>query len=354
MDHKLSIKISTLSFFLMLIVVLIHARTLGYQEDSKSFVWGLQLYLNNLYQVAVPTFFFISGYLFFYSFQKKSSVKPIHFQEKLVKRIRTLLLPYVLWSLFWVIVLFSIQNIPQLTPYFGSPLHAMPWDDLLYKLFWEPINYPFWFLRELILYVAISPLIYVLFKVLKVYLVILCFIASIFTPYVLIIENFYIIKYFSLFFFILGSYFSIFSIELRFEIKPFSAILMLMIWLALAALELYLRVFVAFDFWILSLINHIMVLWGCLTCWLGYDVLDRRYDFQYKPIYAYAFFLYATHGIVIVMLIQATLSLYELNSLGHLLLYVFSFLMTTSICLGCGYVFKRTVPKLYYLSTGNR
>lgn len=338
----------------MLIVVLIHARTLDFHVESRSFAWWIQYYLNNLYEVAVPTFFFISGYLFFLSFQKVSKVTFKDFRVKWMRRSKTLLLPYVLWCFFWVLVLFVIQNIPQLRPYFSSPLDEITLGELITKVLWEPINYPFWFLRELILYVLLSPLLYLLLKYMKVYALILCFIISIFYPYVFIIESFYIIKYFSLFFFLLGSYFSIFSLKLSFDIRPITGIIMLIAWLGLSALELYLRVFAELEFWSLSLINHIMILWGCLTCWVIYDLLDKTYNFQYKKIYAYGFFLFATHGILIVLLTKAILSFFQLNSLGHLLLYILSFLFITTFCIGGGYVFKKIAPKFYYFSTGNR
>jgi fucose 4-O-acetylase-like acetyltransferase len=354
MNKKLSLKISSLSFFLMLIVVLIHARTIEFDVESKGVVWFTQYYLNNLYEVAVPSFFFISGYLFFLSFRNKSKIELSDFKDKLVKRLRTLLLPYVLWCIFWFLVMCFIQSIPQFQSYFSSPLYEMNLKDLLYKLFWEPLNYPFWFLRELILYTLLSPLLYLLLKYLKVYGLLLCFIASIFLPYVLIVDNFYIVKYFSLFFFLLGSYFSLFSLKLTFNIKTEVVIFMLLIWMSLAVLELYIRAFMEVESWVITLINHLMILLGCISCWLLYDVLDKKYDFQYKNIYAYGFFLYATHGILITLLIKAVLSFFELTRFGYLVLYGLSFLLVTSLCIGLGYIFKKIAPKLYFLSTGNR
>ena len=49
-----------------------------------------------LTHIAVPTFFFISGFLFFVNFQEWSWD---NYKRKIHSRVRTLIIPYILWNI---------------------------------------------------------------------------------------------------------------------------------------------------------------------------------------------------------------------------------------------------------------
>lgn len=120
----------------------------------------------NICQVAVPTFFLISGYLFF---QKLIPWNWKVWKDKIHRRIFTLLIPYLLWNI--VRLAFNIAT----TGYYiyhhqGSEMavHWM-WEQVSPMIFWAqdgslPIHRPFWFIRDLIVMTGLSPLFYILLK----------------------------------------------------------------------------------------------------------------------------------------------------------------------------------------------
>lgn len=89
-----------------------------------------------LVKVAMPMFFVMSGYLFFANVEKFN--KEIYWQ-KIWRRIKTLLIPYIIWNL----------------------LMAVKMNTFDLSIFWEPANMPLWFLRDLIVVSMATPIIYI-------------------------------------------------------------------------------------------------------------------------------------------------------------------------------------------------
>lgn len=120
-------------------------------------------------ELAVPTFFLISGFLFFY---KTETFTTGTYKYKLRKRFRSLLLPYLIWNLIYMGYVFIVQCFaPSLT----SPDRKMIADYSLIDFvdsFWHydgvsyggPIYGPLWFIRDLIVIDVLSPLLFFLIK----------------------------------------------------------------------------------------------------------------------------------------------------------------------------------------------
>lgn len=339
----------------MLGVVLIHASNIEYDTEQKDMFWFIQhLLTDKLLNIVVPSFFFISGFLFCRSINIKNSVKLNEFKAKINKRLKTLGIPYVFWCTFWFLFTYIIQFLPYIKDGFSLPLHQMSFFKKFYNLILEPINYPFWFLRELILYVLISPLLYIIIKYLKYYVLIFLFIASLFSTSLIAPYGVSIYKFLMLFFFLLGAYVALNNIRLSFKVKPLVVFLMFFSWIILSGFMLYLEANIIEVSLITKLIKNLLILLGCLSCWLLYDVLDKKFNFKYKGIYAFGFFIYAVHGIPILILKKAVLSYFSLSQIQLIALYFFSFIFITIFCIVIAYLLKKYTPKLYYLSTGNR
>ena len=134
---------------------------------------------------AVPIFFIISGYLLFLKVEDYSMSVYI---AKLRKRWHSLVIPYFLWILMLVLwtLMFKVG---------GILLHSKPWTGILdyfqengyLHMLWDssvwderttwlgiethnsgPILLPFWYMRDLIMMVIISPVIYLLIKKIKI------------------------------------------------------------------------------------------------------------------------------------------------------------------------------------------
>lgn len=141
---------------LPLIVLVTYAHSYGGVAEGYSLIgsgWDsyeiLKIAMSQtLVKVAMPTFFVMSGYLFFANVEKFN--KEIY-QQKLWRRIKTLLIPYIIWNLLMAAKLkvFSLS------------------------IFWTPANMPLWFLRDLMIVSLLTPIIYIGVKKLGYWLFVL-------------------------------------------------------------------------------------------------------------------------------------------------------------------------------------
>ena len=173
MNQYLSQKIKVVSLFAMIMVVFLHSYNIDIKQGQnilvfqKDFNWFLQNFISNgLTRIAVPLFFCISGYLFVLNEKYEIS----EFILKIEKRMRTLVVPYLFWSVFGILLYLLLQNLPYSQGFFTKKqivdYNFSEWID---AIFVNPIPYQLWFLRDLIIMVIISPLIYFLVKKLKLF-----------------------------------------------------------------------------------------------------------------------------------------------------------------------------------------
>jgi surface polysaccharide O-acyltransferase-like enzyme len=113
---------------------------------------------------AVPIFFLMAGYLFFYG--SKYSIKT--YIEKLKRRIGSLLIPFLFWNVLTIIV-FALGEQVHFTARFFTywdwpPIAHFRVLDYLNAIFgiWakEPISFQFWFIRDLMVLVLLVPIIH--------------------------------------------------------------------------------------------------------------------------------------------------------------------------------------------------
>lgn len=124
----------------------------------------------------VPIFFFISGYLFFLGAEFSKDV----YLRKLKSRVNTLLIPYIIWNAI-VLIPLLLLHLPDLNLNFGGLLSAFWGYDysLLHTgtdnsaLPLAPINSPLWYIRDLIVVVLFTPLIYKAISVFKHWVVVI-------------------------------------------------------------------------------------------------------------------------------------------------------------------------------------
>ena len=114
-------------------------------------------------KVAVPCFYVISGFFFFLNV---SEFKYTVYKKKLSKRFRSLIVPFILWNIIAYLFLLckdivtGNNTIPEGLLHFDSFM----WSFLLFNGGTTPINAPLWFLRDLIVVVFLTPLIYLCIK----------------------------------------------------------------------------------------------------------------------------------------------------------------------------------------------
>ncbi len=164
-------------FPLMLLIVVIHSNITGLFDPGavpQTALFTIDLLSNMVARVAVPTFFFISGFLFFY---KKDVRQPHFYRSQMQKRVYSLLIPYLLWNLIAFLML-CVKVQPAMASYFPSlagthigwadfinafgPFTLKPLHGILgtYDPSSAPLDIPMWFIRDLLAIMCLAPLIH--------------------------------------------------------------------------------------------------------------------------------------------------------------------------------------------------
>lgn len=109
-----------------------------------------------LVKVAMPTFFVISGYLFFANIKTWDAAT---YWRKIRRRVKTLLIPYLLWNLLMAVKLktFSLNVFWTYSHHAGSQTDWLGNEQLMTA----PANMPLWFLRDLMVVTLLTPIIYI-------------------------------------------------------------------------------------------------------------------------------------------------------------------------------------------------
>lgn len=140
-----------------------------------------QIYLGKtLTPAAVSTFFVISGYLYF---ANVTDFNRDVYITKTKKRIKSLIFPYLLWNLAGIIIISikgSSLNFDSIGGFFSQLWCCNVWNENTFNLIgfntplYAPIDWPLWYLRDLIVMSLLSPVIYYTVRKLKLmYFVIL-------------------------------------------------------------------------------------------------------------------------------------------------------------------------------------
>jgi surface polysaccharide O-acyltransferase-like enzyme len=185
MDKSLSEAIRFLRFPLMVAVVFIHTHMGNISVGGESLIQESQfpcfaavfhLLTDVFARIAVPCFFVISGYLFFYGI--KAWNKQVYF-AKLKSRVHSLLIPYVFWNVFWVVALYAGQLLfPHLLSGKNRLISDYGWQEWIDVCLANNAMNPFWFIRDLMLLVLATPLFYWMLKRVKYLSMIALFIAT--------------------------------------------------------------------------------------------------------------------------------------------------------------------------------
>lgn len=160
--------------------------------------------------------------------------------------------------------------------------------------------------------------------------------------------NIYIVRADALFFFSLGHYIVKYKINYQHidNIKTLDIC-------SMYGLVIICRFFFKEEIPIFSCINIIVGIMFFIRCSFNCIKNDNVYNILLR-LKRYAFWLYATHGIVLVAMIKLSVKIMPMNG-GWLLVHYF---VVTSLCIiilvGTGVIFRRIFPKIYGVLTGGR
>lgn len=148
-------KITFLNVILTVMVVVLHAKTperFGLPMDwSNPFIYFITIFN----RAAVPSFFFISGLLLFKGYTKDT------LPRKLKSRFWTLVIPYLLWNTLYAIFYYTITRVPLIADRMNMGISLSSPIEFVKAILLSKQS-DLWFVGDLIIYTAVSPLILVL------------------------------------------------------------------------------------------------------------------------------------------------------------------------------------------------
>ncbi len=217
--------ISFLRFPLCIGVVLIHVGVNTKDCPIHPLYGSIQYFFAQiLARIAVPMFFMFSGFLFFYKLEKLTL--PLY-KEKLKRRVRTLLIPYLFWNSMPILYLL-LGRLLGLGSLYGVDFTLVDWIKPYWNWYAPPFNgegiasypicVPFWYVRDLMMTVLLSPIIYYLTKHLRAVFVL--FLGLLWTTNCWFLVTG--INITALFFFTLGGYFSICGKDFVKLLRPYT------------------------------------------------------------------------------------------------------------------------------------
>ena len=302
---------------------------------------------HNLSRIRNPLFFFFSGFFFFPKLEEWNAG---FYRSQLKKRIRSLLLPYLLWNILMIAAIYiknyAVTSFLSMEP--GeelSSLRVTPW----YILFWHtPANYPMWFLRDLLCMSVLAPLFYLFFRFLKGYGVLILVILYL-SAWETDVAG---LSMSAIMFFGAGAYMGIYKKNIlefcsRFR---YTAAIATLLFLCCATMcngrELHVY------------IVRMYVLFGIVTAFNLMDWLINRETWKklFCNLSATVFFIYAAHEIYIINWTKGFFSRTSLAGSGGglLLSYMLIPFITLGICLGLYYILNKMAPKALALLVGGR
>lgn len=364
MNQTLSKSISLLRFPLAVLIVLKHYYT---PDISAEVIGGVGEYQWYHYigefakgvfpAIAVPLFFFISGYLYFNKLELYG--KPSYdfgvWKRKTQGRLKSLLIPYLSWNLLVLLLYFIAQQLTSDSTVMAKDGYKLIADYNLLdygKAFFAidstgmPIDGPLWFIRDLfIVSVFITPLIYLIIKHLRL-------LGMIILSAVFLLEfmpNIPGLSGMAIFYFTWGAYMSLHKVNMGVECNGLRANLAGVVMLLTLCVFTYCYFInssfadTAKEVYILSVVLGIFA-W--LGCWV-------KRDFIHIPtmLSTASFFIFAFHKPMQVIVRRMFFAILHPTQEWLLITGVFVIPMVVIlIALGCFYIIKRYLPILKFLN----
>ena len=329
-----SSKITVLNGILIMMVLYIHC---FYNEGCNSSVsYAVQRFMgtSGLMGIAVLLFFAISGFLFFNGMGSIEECFP-----KIRKRIRSLLVPYVIWNVIFVGWYVALNFLPGVSSLVNSDI-LQSFDniyDIFAYLFIAPANFALWFLRDLIIFVACSPLIYLLIKFLKWRVIPLTIIAANFLPFV------------GFCYFVLGGCVALCSSleNITCVLNKYFFVLCAMIYISMSvylSLQPFEEGGFSYNFW--------------LTIWRGYDILFKdRILTEIKWVKfacGYSFFVYLFHEPTLNIIKKIPLWLLGESEIVIIVLFLINPFIMYTAAVFVAKMLQSIMPRVYRVLVGGR
>ena len=322
-----------------MIVMVLFIHSYYIEGEHYAFTNYVQAFISKgLCSVAVPMFFAISGLLFFRGISK---IKDVF--KKQVKRTKTILIPYLIWNVIFVLWFVILDWIPSASQFVNSTIvnditSLSFWHGFVY-LFVKPAGFHLWFLRDLIIFICITPALYYCICFAKWIVPILCFALS------------FKYSFFNgLAFFSLGGIMALFySFEQINAICSKFGLLSVILWV-LYSFCTPLFVFSA-KFAIIAQLS------GIVAIWFLYDKVPQSRitrSLRELNIFGYSFFVYVFHEPFFNIIKKIMLKVFGIGDVSLSILYLINPIIALTIIICIAKVFEHLLPRFYCILTGGR
>lgn len=348
MTQRLSDKIKFLSFVSIILVLYIHSGFHDYTHEIYGMPYNhiLQDAISGMLgRCAVPLFYMMSGFLFF---KNISDVKDVLIKQK--KRVKTLLIPFVIAALFLPLFYLCMEIVPLVQKFnnsvgFVEQLNA-PWYVILQSLFFKvpngtsPWGFHLWFLRDLIIVIAFVPIVYFLRKTLgKIVLILVVFVLSLF--------RFDGIPLMPLFWFLLGDL-------IFFRINEQKSYIYIIVFVVLSILQLCFK-----DFLIWKYLQVPIIIVGIVGLAAMYErIVPEKFRMKdhrlLQMMCSYTFFVYLYHEPTINIVRKMLVVICGQSPVGFAISYLLSPWIFVVIFVMVGRGMNKVLPNFYSIIVGGR
>jgi fucose 4-O-acetylase-like acetyltransferase len=312
------------------------------------------LFANGIFRFRIPMLFAISGYLFALHDGKPHGTR-------IRKRLRTLLLPYFIWSIIGLLtaVLLTQWNVTRDVVYnthlqpADKPFNAYTLPNWISAVLW-PTAFQLWFLRCLFIYNLLYPLL--LKGVIK-------FPKIIFTVFTILwLATFGLILFEGegLLFFTVGIWLCKTQKDIHHTPTWINLSLLTVIFIGAAILKTWLAFHTEGQglhvFLTITLLHKIVVITGLVVVWFGCDTLVKYFMDKkwFISLTAFSFIIYALHVPLVSYMIDPAFMLLSRLPYYRLITFIMLPLIIMVFCIMVGWLLRKWVPKFYGLLTGGR
>jgi fucose 4-O-acetylase-like acetyltransferase len=366
MNRFLSQKFRFYSFVSISLLLYVHGYNL---EDSYltpystvheplTFTTFIEYFLaNGALRFRIPLLFIISGYIF--SFQDR---KP--YAERIKRRLKTLIVPFLIWSAVGLAITYLWQQSPVTAQAVKAaaldqmgdnrPYDEIGWGGVLYRWLVSPVSFHLWFIRSLFIYNMLYPFIrWAVTKYPAVWLaIVFLFWHTIF--------SFFFIEGQGLFFFSLGVLFNKRNYPIHKKPAWFSHYLSWLFFLGVSVI----KTFMAFELepatasthFILHTLHDISIAAGILAIWFGADPIVKwcMNNKLFESATSFSFIIFALHVPLIHYTSQLAFIYFHEVRNYRLLTYMLVPVIIFFLCIAFGALLRSTLPKVYRIATGGR
>lgn len=150
-------------FLLCVLILFIHLPTFVNYPGDGQLISKINSFMSILIKecftrFAVPLYFILSGMVFFKDYNNKLYV------TKVKKRVHSLLIPYFIWNIVWMLFQIVLSYSPLNQYFTGREIFEFTLPNILKGIFLYGCNGPFWFVFDLFIFVLLSPIINLLIK----------------------------------------------------------------------------------------------------------------------------------------------------------------------------------------------